>query len=302
MNFESSQFKYGPIANVHDQGMTHMLTATGAGQGTGGRGARQPLPRRIGGRPVDRPAHRGGDRRPDAAAVAGARRREHRHVPGDAGHAHVLRPRRRERSVQAGDSDPARGRSGADLRAADGQHAGRDDRTDPGGAAEPAVGAGLRQERLRRSDGPARQRRPRQAGSAPDQRPRHRDARRPLDLEPDLGELPRHHDAASDAAAAAGVPARPGPARSRGDRDAGHELLRHQLPRDRPDADGPDDPGAAVRSDAGGEPAVVDRREHGDPRVAAAGVPRHARAPHDDAQRERRRVDGRRTWSIRRRR
>ena len=204
--------------------------------------------------------------------------------------------------VQAGDSDPAGGRSRADLRAPDGQHAGRDDRTDPGGAAEPAVGARLRQERLRRSDGPARQRRPRQAGSAPDQRPRHRDARRALDLEPDLGELPRHHDAASDAAAAAGVPARSGPARSRGDRDAGHELLRHELPRDRPDADGPDDPRAAVRSDAGGEPAVVDRREHGDPRVAAAGVPGHARAPHDDAQRERRRVGGWRRWSIRRRR
>ena len=29
MNFESSQNKYGPIANVHDQGMTHMLTAIG---------------------------------------------------------------------------------------------------------------------------------------------------------------------------------------------------------------------------------------------------------------------------------
>ena len=83
--------------------------------------------------------------------------------------------------LQAGDSDPARRRSGADLHAPDGQHAGGDDRTDPGGAAEPAVGARLRQERLRRSDGPAGQRRSRQAGSAPDQRPRHRDARRAAD-------------------------------------------------------------------------------------------------------------------------
>ena len=33
------------------------------GEGAGGRRAREPLPRRIGGRPVDRPAHRRGDRR-----------------------------------------------------------------------------------------------------------------------------------------------------------------------------------------------------------------------------------------------
>ena len=38
MNFESSQFKYGPIANVHDQGMTHMLTATGLVKGPAGAG------------------------------------------------------------------------------------------------------------------------------------------------------------------------------------------------------------------------------------------------------------------------
>jgi hypothetical protein len=38
MNFESSQSKYGPIANVHDQGMTHMLTATGLVKGPAGAG------------------------------------------------------------------------------------------------------------------------------------------------------------------------------------------------------------------------------------------------------------------------
>ncbi len=143
MNFESSQL-VGPIANVHDQGMTHMLTATAPGEGAGRRGAREPLPRRVGGRPVDRPAHRRGDRRADAAAVAGAGRREHGHVPRDAGHAHELRARRRERPVQARDPDPARRRPRADLRAPDRQHAGGDDRADPGGAAEPEVGARLR--------------------------------------------------------------------------------------------------------------------------------------------------------------
>ena len=40
-----------------------MLTAIGAGEGASGRGAGQPLPRRLGGRPVDRSAHRRGDRR-----------------------------------------------------------------------------------------------------------------------------------------------------------------------------------------------------------------------------------------------
>jgi uncharacterized protein DUF1552 len=38
MNFESSNFKYGPIANVHDQGMTHMLTAVGLVKGPAGAG------------------------------------------------------------------------------------------------------------------------------------------------------------------------------------------------------------------------------------------------------------------------
>jgi hypothetical protein len=38
MNFESSQSKYGPIANVHDQGMTHMLTAIGLVKGPAGAG------------------------------------------------------------------------------------------------------------------------------------------------------------------------------------------------------------------------------------------------------------------------
>jgi hypothetical protein len=38
MNFDSAQFKYGPIANVHDQGMTHMLTATGLVKGPAGAG------------------------------------------------------------------------------------------------------------------------------------------------------------------------------------------------------------------------------------------------------------------------
>jgi hypothetical protein len=38
MNMESSQFKYGPIANVHDQGMTHMLTAIGLVKGPAGAG------------------------------------------------------------------------------------------------------------------------------------------------------------------------------------------------------------------------------------------------------------------------
>jgi hypothetical protein len=38
MNMESSQAKYGPIANVHDQGMTHMLTATGLVKGPAGAG------------------------------------------------------------------------------------------------------------------------------------------------------------------------------------------------------------------------------------------------------------------------
>jgi uncharacterized protein DUF1552 len=38
MNFESSQNKYGPIANVHDQGMTHMLTAIGLVKGPAGAG------------------------------------------------------------------------------------------------------------------------------------------------------------------------------------------------------------------------------------------------------------------------
>jgi hypothetical protein len=38
MNMESSQSKYGPIANVHDQGMTHMLTAIGLVKGPAGAG------------------------------------------------------------------------------------------------------------------------------------------------------------------------------------------------------------------------------------------------------------------------
>jgi hypothetical protein len=38
MNFESSQSKYGPIANVHDQGMTHMLTGIGLVKGPAGAG------------------------------------------------------------------------------------------------------------------------------------------------------------------------------------------------------------------------------------------------------------------------
>ena len=35
VNMESSNARYGPIANVHDQGMTHMLTADRPGQGAG---------------------------------------------------------------------------------------------------------------------------------------------------------------------------------------------------------------------------------------------------------------------------
>jgi hypothetical protein len=38
MNMDSSQSKYGPIANVHDQGMTHMLTAIGLVKGPAGAG------------------------------------------------------------------------------------------------------------------------------------------------------------------------------------------------------------------------------------------------------------------------
>jgi len=38
MNFESSASKYGPIANVHDQGMTHMLTGIGLVKGPAGAG------------------------------------------------------------------------------------------------------------------------------------------------------------------------------------------------------------------------------------------------------------------------
>src|SRR4029079_18762280 len=125
-------------------------------------------------------------------------------------------------------------------------------------------------------------------------RTQNRTAMNQADGEPDVLELRGHHRGAPGDAAAATVPARSRSARRGCDRDAGGELLRHQLPRDRPDADGPDDPGAAVRPDAGGEPAVVDRREHGHPRMAAAAVHRHQRAPHDDAQRERRRLrDGR---------
>ena len=33
VNMESAQLKYGPMANVHDQGMTHMLTAIGLVKG-----------------------------------------------------------------------------------------------------------------------------------------------------------------------------------------------------------------------------------------------------------------------------
>ena len=180
MNMESTH-AVGPIANVHDQGMTHMLTAIDLVKGPAGAGrANHFLDGSAGGPSIDQhiAAAIGGA---DAAAVAGAGRREHGHVPRDAGHAHVLRAGRPERPVQARDPDPAGRRSGADLRAPDRQHAGRDDRADPGGAAEPEVGARLRQRRLRRSDGPAGQRRSRQAGPAPDQRARHRDARDPAD-------------------------------------------------------------------------------------------------------------------------
>jgi hypothetical protein len=38
VSMESTQGKYGPIANVHDQGMTHMLTATALVQGPSGAG------------------------------------------------------------------------------------------------------------------------------------------------------------------------------------------------------------------------------------------------------------------------
>jgi hypothetical protein len=38
MNFESSHNRFGPIANVHDQGMTHMLTAVGLVKGPAGAG------------------------------------------------------------------------------------------------------------------------------------------------------------------------------------------------------------------------------------------------------------------------
>ncbi|MES1205282.1 MAG: DUF1552 domain-containing protein [Pseudomonadota bacterium] len=38
VNMESTQAKFGPIANVHDQGMTHMLTATGLIKGPAGAG------------------------------------------------------------------------------------------------------------------------------------------------------------------------------------------------------------------------------------------------------------------------
>lgn len=38
VGMESTQGKYGPVANVHDQGMTHMLTATPLVQGPGGAG------------------------------------------------------------------------------------------------------------------------------------------------------------------------------------------------------------------------------------------------------------------------
>jgi hypothetical protein len=38
VNMESTQAKYGPIANVHDQGMTHMLTAIGLVKGPAGAG------------------------------------------------------------------------------------------------------------------------------------------------------------------------------------------------------------------------------------------------------------------------
>jgi hypothetical protein len=38
VNMETTQAKYGPIANVHDQGMTHMLTAIGLVKGPAGAG------------------------------------------------------------------------------------------------------------------------------------------------------------------------------------------------------------------------------------------------------------------------
>jgi hypothetical protein len=38
VNMETTQGKYGPVANVHDQGMTHMLTATGLVKGPAGAG------------------------------------------------------------------------------------------------------------------------------------------------------------------------------------------------------------------------------------------------------------------------